>query len=301
MCQIRFNGDEMAGKTILVVEDEGISAIEIQECLQSLGYYVPSTAKTGNEAIQEAFSIKPDLILMDITLKGDMDGIDAATIIKSFMDVPLIYLTALDDVETFNRMIGTNANAYLIKPIEEAELRNNIQLALKNHETRQKELEDEKNASLKDVQIFMRSALPELVTNIPISERSVFLSRFMRLFEQNMKPLFHQYARDYGKDPYNNLSEEDKMKVYLSWIAHLYENLGFKVLTRSRGTLGAMTVKKCSWSPGRPNDVFLCLICQSIMQLTYSWTKLPGRVKEEPTTGMLQSVCKFDYDMDNTL
>lgn len=301
MCQIRFYGDEMAGETILVVEDEGISAIEIQECLQSLGYYVPSIAKTGNEAIQEAFSIKPDLILMDITLKGDMDGIDAATIIKSFMDVPLIYLTALDDVETFNRMIGTNASAYLIKPIEEAELRNNVQLALKNYETRQKELEDEKNASLKDVQIFMRSALPELVTNIPISERSVFLSRFMRLFEQNMKPLFHQYARDYGKDPYDSLSEEDKMKVYLSWIAHLYENLGFKVLTRSRGTLGAMTVKKCSWSPGRPNDVFLCLICQSIMQLTYSWTKLPGRVKEEPTTGMLQSVCKFDYDMDNTL
>lgn len=291
----------MAGETILVVEDEGISAIEIQECLESLGYHVPSTVKTGNEAIQEAFSIKPDLILMDITLKGEMDGIDAATIIKSFMDVPLIYLTALDDVETFNRMIDTKANAYLIKPIEEAELRNNVQLALKNHETRQKELEDEKKAGLKDVQIFMRSVLPELVTNMPISERSVFLSRFMRLFEQNMKPLFHQYAKENCQEPYDNLSDEDKMKVYLSWIAHLYENLGFKVLTRSKGTWGAMTVKKCSWSPGRPKDIFLCLICQSIMQLTYSWTNLPGSVKEEPTTGILQSVCKFDYDMDNII
>jgi two-component system, response regulator PdtaR len=291
----------MAGETILVVEDEGISAIEIQECLESLGYHVPSTVKTGNEAIQEAFSIKPDLILMDITLKGEMDGIDAATIIKSFMDVPLIYLTALDDVETFNRMIDTKANAYLIKPIEEAELRNNVQLALKNHETRQKELEDEKKAGLKDVQIFMRSVLPELVTNMPISERSVFLSRFMRLFEQNMKPLFHHYAKENSQEPYDNLSDEDKMKVYLSWIAHLYDNLGFKVLTRSKGTWGAMTVKKCSWSPGRPNDVFLCLICQSIMQLTYSWTNLPGSVKEEPTTGILQSVCKFDYDMDNII
>jgi len=283
-----------------VVEDEGISAIEIQECLQSLGYHVPSTVKTGNEAIHEAFSIKPDLILMDITLKGDMDGIDAATIIKSFMDIPLIYLTALDDVETFNRMIDTKANAYLIKPIEEAELRNNVQLALKNHETRQKELADEKKAGLKDVQIFMRSALPELVTNIPISERSVFLSRFMRLFEQNMKPLFHQYVRENSQETYDSLSDEDKMRIYLSWISHLYENLGFKVLTRSRTTLGAMTVKKCSWSPARPKDVFLCLICQSIMQLTYSWTNLPGSVKEEPTTGILQSVCKFNYDMDST-
>nr|WP_054858449.1 response regulator [Methanobacterium formicicum] len=138
----------MAGETILVVEDEGISAIEIKECLESLGYQVPSIAKSGNEAIQEAFSIEPDLILMDITLKGDMDGIDAATIIRSFMDIPLIYLTALDDVETFNRMSETQANAYLIKPIEEAELRNNIQLALKNYETRQREMANEKNAGI---------------------------------------------------------------------------------------------------------------------------------------------------------
>lgn len=289
----------MAGETILVVEDEGISAIEIQESLEFLGYQVPSTAKSGSEAIQKAFSLKPDLVLMDITLKGDMDGIDAATIIKSFMDVPLIYLTALDDVETFNRMVNTNANAYLIKPIEEAELRNNVLLALKNHENRQKELDDEKNASLRDVQIFMRSVLPELVGNMHIPERSVFLSRFMRLFEQNMKPLFFQYLKDHSQDPYENLADQEKMKLYLSWISHLYENLGFKVLTRSRENNGVMTVKKCSWAPGRPNDVFLCLICQGIMRLTYSWTNLPGRVKEEPTTGVLQSVCKFDYDMDN--
>lgn len=281
------------------MEDEGISAIEIQESLEFLGYQVPSTAKSGSEAIQKAFSLKPDLVLMDITLKGDMDGIDAATIIKSFMDVPLIYLTALDDVETFNRMVNTNANAYLIKPIEEAELRNNVLLALKNHENRQKELDDEKNASLRDVQIFMRSVLPELVGNMHIPERSVFLSRFMRLFEQNMKPLFFQYLKDHSQDPYENLADQEKMKLYLSWISHLYENLGFKVLTRSRENNGVMTVKKCSWAPGRPNDVFLCLICQGIMRLTYSWTNLPGRVKEEPTTGVLQSVCKFDYDMDN--
>lgn len=281
------------------MEDEGISAIEIQESLEFLGYQVPSTAKSGSEAIQKAFSLKPDLVLMDITLKGDMDGIDAATIIKSFMDVPLIYLTALDDVETFNRMVNTNANAYLIKPIEEAELRNNVLLALKNHENRQKELDDEKNASLRDVQIFMRSVLPELVGNMHIPERSVFLSRFMRLFEQNMKPLFFQYLKDHSQDPYENLADQEKMKLYLSWISQLYENLGFKVLTRSRENNGVMTVKKCSWAPGRPNDVFLCLICQGIMRLTYSWTNLPGRVKEEPTTGVLQSVCKFDYDMDN--
>ena len=282
-----------------MVEDEGISAIEIQESLESLGYHVPAIAKSGNEAIQEAFAIKPDLVLMDITLQGDMDGIDAATIIKSFMDIPLIYLTALDDNETFQRMMDTRATAYLIKPIDEAELRNNIELALKNYELTKKELEEEKKAGLKDVHIFMRSALPELVSKMPIPERSVFLSRFMRLFEQNMKPLFISYARDHSQTPYDELDDPEKMKIYLSWISQLYENLGFRVQTRSRANRGAMTVKKCSWSPNKPQDIFLCLICQGIMKLTYSWTKLPGNVEEEPTTGILQSVCKFDYNMDS--
>ncbi|HHT19211.1 MAG: methanogen output domain 1-containing protein [Euryarchaeota archaeon] len=288
----------MVGETILVVEDEGISAIEIQESLESLGYYVPAIAKSGNEAIQEAFAIKPDLILMDITLQGDMDGIDAATIIKSFMDIPLIYLTALDDMETFQRMMDTRATAYLIKPIEEATLRNNIELALKNYEMTRKELEEEKKAGLKDVQIFMRSALPELVSKMPVPERSAFLSRFMRLFEQNMKPLFTNFAREYSQKPYDELDDDEKMKIYLSWISQLYENLGFKVQTRSRANRGIMTVKKCSWAPSKPHDIFLCLICQSIMKLTYSWTNLPGTVESEPTTGILQSVCKFDYNME---
>jgi len=95
------------------------------------------------------------------------------------------------------------------------------------------------------------------------------------------------------------LTDDEKMKIYLSWVEHLYENLGFKVQTRARSNRGAMTVKKCSWSPTRPQDVFLCLICQSIMRLTYSWAKIPGSVKEEPTSGMLQSVCKFDFDMES--
>lgn len=282
-----------------MVEDEGISAIEIQESLESLGYRVPAIAKSGNEAVQEAFAIKPDLILMDITLQGDMDGIDAAAIIKSFMDIPLIYLTALDDMETFQRMMDTRATAYLIKPIEEAELRNNVELALKNYELTKRELEEEKKAGLKDVQIFMRSALPELVSKMPIPERSVFLSRFMRLFEQNMKPLFTSYARDNSQTPYDELDDQEKMKIYLSWISQFYENLGFRVQTRSRANIGAMTVKKCSWSPNKPQDIFLCLICQGIMKLTYSWTRLPGNVAEEATTGILQSVCKFDYNMDS--
>jgi CheY-like chemotaxis protein len=285
----------MSGESILIVEDEGISALEIRECLESWGYQVPSVVDTGEKAIQEAFRLKPDLILMDIFLKGDMDGVDAAAIIKSFLDVPLIYLTALDDVELLKRVKDTKAAAYLIKPIEEVELHNNVELALENYRAHQKDILTGKRSGLEEVQSYMRSVLPELAANVPISERSVFLSRFARFFEQNMKPLFHKFAQKNSNDQYVNLNEEEKLKIYLSWISELYENLGFKVQTRVRGNKGVINVKKCSWSPSKPNDVFLCLMCQSIMQITYSWTDLPGKSRSSSTTGILNTVCKFDY------
>jgi len=285
----------MSGESILIVEDEGISALEIRECLESWGYQVPSVVDTGEKAIQEAFRLKPDLILMDILLKGDMDGVDAAAIIKSFLDVPLIYLTALDDVELLKRVRDTKAAAYLIKPIEEVELQNNIELALQSHRAHQKEILNEKRSGLEEVQSYMRSVLPELAANVPISERSVFLSRFARFFEQNMKPLFHKFAQKYSNDQFINLNDEEKLKIYLSWISELYENLGFKVQTRIRGNKGVINVKKCSWSPSKPDDVFLCLMCQSIMQISYSWTDLPGNTQSSTTTGILNTVCKFDY------
>lgn len=285
----------MSGESILIVEDEGISALEIRECLESWGYQVPSVVDTGEKAVQEAFRLKPDLILMDIFLKSDMDGVDAAAIIKSFLDVPLIYLTALDDIELLKRIRDTKAAAYLIKPIEEVELHNNVELALQNHREHLKDIHDEKKSGLEEVQSYMRSALPELIAKVPINERSVFLSRFARVFEQNMKPLFHKFAKKYSNEQFVNLSEDEKLEIYLSWISELYENLGFKVQTRARGNKGVMTVKKCSWSPSRPNDIFLCLMCQSIMQLSYSWTDLPGNIQSNTTTGILNSVCKFDY------
>nr|WP_243687080.1 methanogen output domain 1-containing protein [Methanobacterium formicicum] len=78
----------------------------------------------------------------------------------------------------------------------------------------------------------------------PFPKEVVFLSRFMRLFEQNMKPLFIQFTRSITQEPYEDLSDRDKMRIYLSWISQLYENLGFKVLTRTRDDKGLMTVKK---------------------------------------------------------
>ncbi len=126
-------GDFMAAAKILVVEDEGLTAMEIQRKLRNWGYEVPSFAFSRKEAVKKAEEIKPDLILMDIMLKGQGDGVDAAQEIKSIRDVPIIYITAYDDEKTRKRAEITHPNAYLIKPFEEKELHHKIEKALTEH------------------------------------------------------------------------------------------------------------------------------------------------------------------------
>ena len=118
---------------ILVVEDEGLTAMEIQRKLKNWGYDVPSFAFSKKEAVKKAEEIKPDLILMDIMLKGQGDGIDAANEIKDIRDTPIIYITAYDDEKTRKRAVNTHPNAYLLKPFEEKELHNKIESALSEH------------------------------------------------------------------------------------------------------------------------------------------------------------------------
>src|SRR5690606_34747846 len=102
----------MAAMKILVVEDEGLTAMEIQRKLKKWGYDVPSFAFSRKEAVKKAKEIEPDLILMDIMLKGKGDGIDAAQEIKQIRDIPIIYITAYDDAKTRKRAEITNPNAY---------------------------------------------------------------------------------------------------------------------------------------------------------------------------------------------
>ncbi|MCL1471549.1 GGDEF domain-containing response regulator [Argonema antarcticum] len=119
--------------TILVVEDESIVAIDIQNILENLGYKVPAIADTGNEAIQKADEIKPCLVLMDIRLKGEIDGIEAAEQILLRFDIPVIYLTAYADEETLSRAKKTSPFGYIIKPFEERELNIAIDMAIYKH------------------------------------------------------------------------------------------------------------------------------------------------------------------------
>jgi CheY-like chemotaxis protein len=114
---------------ILIVEDEGIVALDLESRLRGMGYVVVGVADSGEEAIQEAIETRPDLVLMDIRLKGDMDGIEAAGVIRARLDIPVIYLTALVDEDTMRRANVTQPYGSIAKPFEEDELRTAIEAA----------------------------------------------------------------------------------------------------------------------------------------------------------------------------
>jgi len=115
---------------ILVVEDEAIIAMEIENQLQGLGYEVTSIVDTGEKAIKKAEADKPDIILMDIRIKGEMDGIDAAEEIRIRFGIPVIFSTAYLDQERIERAKITMPFGYVLKPIQERDLKVTIEMAL---------------------------------------------------------------------------------------------------------------------------------------------------------------------------
>jgi len=115
---------------ILIVEDEVLVATDIEESLESLGYQIQEAVVTGPEAIAEVERNLPDLILMDINLKGKMTGIEAATMISQNHNVPIIYLTANADMSTINKAKVALPYGYIIKPFTDKDLQTNIEIAL---------------------------------------------------------------------------------------------------------------------------------------------------------------------------
>ena len=124
----------MIAAKILVVEDESVVAWHVQEALQKLGHEVVAIAQTAKEAIQFAAHKCPDLVLMDICLQGQTDGVLAAEHLYLNLDLPVVYLTAHADEHTLRRATETSPFGYLIKPFQEAELHSTIQIALRRHQ-----------------------------------------------------------------------------------------------------------------------------------------------------------------------
>ncbi len=134
----------MSNVKILVVEDESIVAMDIKHRAEGLGYSVTGITPSGEGAIQKAAETLPDLVLMDIVLKGDMDGVEAAQKIRDSLDIPVVYLTAYSDEKTLKRAKVTEPFGYIIKPFEDRELHSAVEVALYKHKMESKLKESEK-------------------------------------------------------------------------------------------------------------------------------------------------------------
>ena len=120
----------MEKASILIVEDNNIVMLELKDRLFEMGYNVVDTASSGSETIEKTDLHRPDLIMMDIRIKGEMDGIDTAATIRKKFGTPVVYLTAHTDEDTIERAKHTEPYGYIIKPFEEREIRTTIEMAL---------------------------------------------------------------------------------------------------------------------------------------------------------------------------
>jgi PAS domain S-box-containing protein len=118
---------------IVIVEDEGLIAADLESRLKAAGYSVPGTADSAKPALKLIQETSPDLVLMDIRLKGDDDGIQVADLVREQHDIPVVYLTAYEDRATLQRASRTQAFGYIRKPIASASLKGAIEMALAKH------------------------------------------------------------------------------------------------------------------------------------------------------------------------
>lgn len=163
---------------ILVVEDEAIIAKNIESKLLKAGYEVVDTVYTGNDAIKSALEKNPDIILLDIKLKGAIGGIEAAEKIKQVKDIPVIYLTSYTDEDTFEKAKLTEPAAFLSKPFNIDELNRIIQLTIYNHNIQQELLETKRRYELA-----VEAGKTGVWEYIPSERKTIVDTGFLKLFD----------------------------------------------------------------------------------------------------------------------
>jgi two-component system response regulator LytT len=213
----------MAKTSVLVVEDESIVAKDIQNSLKKLGYSVPSIENSGEDAIDAAGQYKPDLILMDIMLKGEISGIDAAEQIRTRYHIPVIFLTAYADESTLSKAKVTEPYGYIIKPFKEIDLHTSIEMALYKHG---KEQEVRKERDLYSSIVLDKT-----------SEDCIFVKSNSRLVKVKTRDIYYVEAlKDYViihtkdgrytvhstmKDIMSKLSSSEFLRVHRSYIVRV--------------------------------------------------------------------------------
>ena len=152
---------------ILVVEDEAVIALRLQKRLSEMGYDVPDVAYSGEEAVEKAGRLRPDLVLMDVMIPGKLDGIEAAKIMKAQFDIPIIFLTAFSEDKIIENAKQAEPFGYILKPFQDREIKAAIEVALYK-----KEIEEKLRKAQADLEQQVKKRTAELDHALKIIKRS---------------------------------------------------------------------------------------------------------------------------------
>jgi DNA-binding LytR/AlgR family response regulator len=213
----------MSKINILIVEDESIIAKDIQNSLKKLGYNVVDICATAEDAIRATEEFKPDLVLMDIMLKGDVSGIEAATQIREKYQIPVIYLTAYADESTLNKAKISEPYGFIIKPFKEIDLRSSIEMSLYKHE-KETDVKKERdflyslveNKESKDI-LFVKSNSRLVKVNSSDIYFVEALKDYVVINTATMRYTIHATMKDIEK----KLSSTDFVRVHRSFIVRI--------------------------------------------------------------------------------
>lgn len=214
----------MSKVKVFVVEDESIVSKDIQNSLIKIGYEVVGSSATGEKAIEDIQNSSPDIVLMDIMLKGEINGIETAEIVRNNFSIPIIFLTAYADEDTLHKAKITEPHGYILKPFKEIDLQTSIEMAIYKHQKEQ-------------VVIKERDFLFSVVDNNTNIHEFIFVKASSRLVKINTKDIFFIEAlKDYVvintvdtrytihstmKEIEQKMGKKDFVRVHRSFIVRL--------------------------------------------------------------------------------
>lgn len=216
----------MGNKKILVVEDEIVIAEEIVDRLKGLGFDVPCKVTSGEDAIKKSEETRPDLVLMDIKLEGDMDGIGAARQIRERFDIPVIYLTAYSDEKTLNNAKITQPYGYVTKPYEDRDLEITIEMALykhkidmeiKRHEENLENMVEERTAEIRELKEFNENIVQSIQEGLIIEDKEGIVtfgnSKMLEILGVAQKDLVGRHWSELFSSEFEKKVTEENLRV----------------------------------------------------------------------------------------
>lgn len=281
----------MVRAKVLIVEDEAIVAMGIKHKLEKMGHRVIAMVTSGNEAIHAVNEYDIDIILMDIVIKGDIDGIETASIIHSTDDIPIIYLTAYADDEMLERAKITQPYGYIIKPFKSSELNANIEMALFKYNQIKKETNKIQYNIFNDFSEFITQAMPDEDDE---ELKSKLLNIFGDSLEISYKPWFYEYLNDNGITDDSDGGEV--LECYMDWLNELFDDLDVKNNFKVDEYNMDLEFNNCPWKDQAEKNHIYCLNCHAIIKKSFDWADLEGKITRKSTIASGDEICDFYFE-----